>query len=64
MDVEVEFSLYVMGAEFAKTIDKPQSIHGQVRRAQHSNLLGFVPGDNIRQAYLIHPCEESQESEY
>lgn len=46
MDVEVEFSLYVMGAELAKAIH-PSSQYVGICVDTASNLLGFIPGDNI-----------------
>jgi hypothetical protein len=68
MYVEVEFSLDVVGTELAKTkIEKHVSLTGkltgQSSSSRVSDLLGFIPGDNVRQPYLVHSCEESQYGE-
>lgn len=47
MDVKVEFSLYVMGAEFAEAIHQRIVNTWLFAEGTASNLLGFIPGDNI-----------------
>ena len=43
MDVEVEFSLYIMGAEFAKTIDKSTVNTGAGAEGTVVQLTGLRP---------------------
>ena len=64
MDIEVEFPLYVVRTELSETNNvNIVNIWDNVAE-RYSGLLGFVPGDDIRQTYLVHSCEERQEGEY
>ncbi len=71
MHVEIELSLQVVGTELAKAeVRKLISIDLKADKAywglscKTSNLLSFIPCDDIRYSNLVHPCEKGQEREY
>lgn len=65
MYVEVELSFDIVRAEFTKTRMESVSIRlarweGGACSGRASDILSFIPGDDIRQSYLVHSCKECE----